>query len=160
MPIQTYDIYTKKGYAGDLYDSAPRVVQTGIVEEATLGYGLALTNGVGERGVVAGHSGGVVFAISQRELNHEAANRPSDGFTVYNQTESASIMREGFILVAVTVRAAVAHTALNVVDATGAFTGGAAIAGETASINVTALESGQVGDIIKARIDIVSLNVI
>jgi hypothetical protein len=155
MPIQTYEIYTKKGYAGDLYDSAPRVVQSGIVEDATLGFGLAVTTGADERGVVVGHAAGVVFAITQRELNHEAANRPSDGFTVYNQTETASIMREGFILVAVTVRAAVAHTALNVVDATGAFTGGAAVGGETASVNVTALESGQVGDIIKARIDIV-----
>lgn len=156
MPIQDYNIYTGKGYAGDLYDSAPRVTQTGRVEAASLGFGLALTKGTADKDVVVGHDAGVVFAISMRELNHEAANRPSDGVTTYVEGESASILREGFILVEVTERAAVAGELANVVDATGAFAGGAAAgAGETASANVRFVESGQVGEVVKARIDIV-----
>lgn len=155
MPIQTYEIYTGKGYAGDLYDSAPRVTQTGLVEGATLGFGLAVTPGtISERHVVVGSNAGNVFGISMRELNHEADNRPSDGSTSYKNLDSASIMREGFLLVEVTARAAVAHTKANVVDATGAFTGGAAGAGETAATNVTFLEDGLVGEVVKARIDI------
>ena len=154
MPIQNYNIYTDKGFAGDRYDSAPSVTQTGIVEAATLGFGLSVTNGTNVGQVLAGHDTGYVFGISMRELNHEAANRPSDGTTTYKITESVSIMREGFILVEVTGRAAVANVIMNVEDTTGAFTGGTAGVGETASTNVTALEAGQVGDIIKARIDI------
>lgn len=155
MPIQNYNIYTGKGFAGDLFDSAPRVTQTGIVEDVTLEYGVSVTPGTAERGVTVGHDTGNVFGITMRELNHEAANRPSDGSQVYNQTESASIMREGFILVEVTVRAAVVNEIMNVVDATGAFSGGTAAGGETASLNVRSIEAGQVGDIIKARIDII-----
>jgi hypothetical protein len=155
MPIQQYNIYTGKGYAGDLFDSAPRVTQTGIVEPLTLDYGISVKPGTYDRSVVPGADTGNSYGISMRELNHEAANRPSDGLTVYNQTESASIMREGFLLVLVTgANAAVANAFLNVDDVTGAFTGGAAGAGQTASINVRAIESGQVGDIIKVRIDI------
>jgi len=157
MPIQTYNIYTGKGYAGDLYDSAPRVTQTGLVEDATLGFGLGVKVGTtGERSVVVGSSTGNVFAITMRELNHEADNRPSDGTTSYKNKDSASIMREGFILVKVTGNAAVAHAMANVNDTTGAFTGGAAGAGETATTNVTFLEAGLVGEVVKARIDIVA----
>jgi hypothetical protein len=155
MPIQDYNIYTGKGYAGDLFDSAPRVTSSATVEAATLGFGLALKPGSLDKGVVAGHTAGNVFAISMREYNHEASTRPSDGTTTYKQAETASIMREGFILVKVTARAAVANTLLNVNDTTGEFAGGAAGAGETAAVNVTALEAGQVGDVIKARIDII-----
>ena len=156
MPIQTYNIYTGKGYAGELCDSAPRVTQTGLVEDATLAFGLALKPGTKERHVVVGHTAGNVHSISMREYNHEAATRPSDGSVTYLQAESASIMREGFLLVKVQARAAVAGQKLNVVDATGEFTGGAAGAGETQAINVVAVESGLVGEVIKARIDIVA----
>ena len=47
MPIQDFKIYTANGYAGDLVDSAPRVVQTGILvpnaqNVASAGFGLAI----------------------------------------------------------------------------------------------------------------------
>ena len=157
MPNQTYSLYHKRGYAGELFDSAPRTTQTGLVEGASLGFGLALKVGsdAANGGVVPGSVSGKVFAISMRELNHEAANKPSDGTTTYVKDESVSIMRQGFLLVKVTGRAAVAHSLANVNDTTGAFTGGSAAGGETQSTNVTFLEAGQVGDIVKARIDIV-----
>ena len=154
MPIQSYNLYTAKGYAGDACDNSPMVTSTGIVEAATLGFGLAVTPGSSEDHVVVGSAAGLVFGISRRELNHEAANRPSDGITTYVATESASILREGFIYVEVTERAAVANVLANVVDATGAIAGGSAGAGETASTNVRFVEGGQVGEIVKARIDI------
>jgi hypothetical protein len=154
MPIQNYNIYTGKGYEGDLADLNPKVTETGIVEAATLGYGLAVTGGTADDQVVVGHDTGYAYGISLRELNHEAANRPSDGTANYVQTEAASILREGYVYVNVTARAAVAGAKLNINDTTGAFTGGTAGVGETASTNVTAIESGQVGEIIKARIDI------
>ena len=155
MPIQDYNIYTDKGYVGDTADSGPRVVVSGVVEDATLAFGVAVTPGTADAQVTVGHDTGMVYGISMRELNHEAANRPSDGTTMYKVTETASVMREGFIYIEVTERSVTAHAKLNVNDTTGKFTGGSAGVGETASTNVTAIESGVVGDVIKARIDIV-----
>jgi hypothetical protein len=157
MPIQSYNLYHARGYAGDLFDSAPRVIQTGLAEEAIVSFGVAVKIGsnTAENGVVAGHVAGNVYAFTQRELNHEATNRPSDGTTTYVLGDSVSLMREGFLLVEVTARAAVAFARANIDDTTGALTGGTAGAGETLSTNVTFLEAGQVGDIVKARIDIV-----
>jgi len=154
MPIQDYNIYTGKGYAGDHADSNPKVQSSGLVEEATLEFGVAVTAGATEGSVVVGHVGGLVQGITLRELNHEAANRPSDGTTTYVQTEQASLLNEGAIYVLVTARTAVAQALANINDTTGAFTGGAAGVGETISTNVRFLESGNVGDIVKARIDV------
>ena len=157
MPIQDFNIYTARGYAGDLVDSGPRTTQTGVVEAATLAVGVAVQRGTvttNPRHVVVGHNSGAVFGISMRDLAVEAKNKPSDGETEFRATESVNIIREGFLYVRVTVRAAVAGALLNVVDATGAFTGGAAGGGETLSLNVRAEQSGAVGDIIKVRVDV------
>ena len=155
MPIQNYQIYTDRGYAGDQCDSTSHVTkQTGIIEDATMGFGLAVVPGTGERGITVGHTAGVVHGITLRELNTEAANKPSDGTAVFKKTDSLTIMQEGFIYVLVSgVEAAVAGAYLNVDDATGAFTGGTAGVGETASLNVKAVQGGAPGDVIKARID-------
>ena len=100
-----------------------------------------------------------VFAISQREYNHEASTRPSTGNdTLYLITESVSLIRQGFVYIKLTDHAAVAGEALVVAEATGLFVGGTAaagtVAGESVALNVTADEAGVAGDIIKARIDI------
>ncbi len=143
--------YPRKGQESDA--STPRVNGTGIAELAT-GFGLALKRGTDPREVAVGHVAGNVLGISLREANHEALTRPSDGTTEYAITQSVSMMREGYINVEVTVRAAVEGAFLNVVDLTGEFTGGTAVAGETLSVNVVAMEDGLVGEIIRARIDI------
>ena len=159
MPTQSFDIYTSRGYAGDLVDSGPNVSQTGIVEAATLAIGVAAKRGTiatNPRHIVVSHTGGNVFGIVRRELALEAKNKPSDGTTEFKQTESASILRQGYIYITVAVRAAVAGALLNVDDTTGVFSGGTAVAGETLSLNVTAEQSGQVGEVIRARIDIVA----
>ena len=155
MPIQDYNIYTGKGYAGDHADSNPTVESSGLVlDVATLDFGVGVKKGSVDGSVVVGHVGGLVQGITLRELNHEAANRPSDGTTTYVQNEQASILNEGAIYVVVTGRTAVAQALANINDTTGEFTGGTAGVGETITTNVRFLESGNVGDIVKVRIDV------
>jgi len=157
MPLQTYKLYTGNAYKGQMaYSSEHHVVVKGTLEDATLDFGVSLKRGVGAVGVAAGHETGNVYGVSLREINHEAATRPSDGTTFYNLKDSVSVMREGTINVLVTARAAVRGVKVNVVDVTGEFTGGAAGAGETQAVNMTFLEAGLVGDVVKARIDIVA----
>lgn len=154
MPIQAYNIYTGKGYAGDHADSNPTVQSSGLVEAATLDFGVAVVKGSKAGSVVIGSLAGLVQGITLRELNHESSTRPSDGTTTYVKSEQAAIMNEGAIYVTVTGRACVAQALANVVSATGEFAGGTASAGEVVSTNVRFLESGNVGDVVKARIDI------
>lgn len=160
MPIQAYNIYTAKGYAGDRYDSAPSVTQSGRAE-VPFGYGLGLQLGTNKAdlppdmtNVTAAQTS--VWGVSMRELNHEAANRPSDGTTNYVVGETVSVMREGFLLVKVGgTLGATAHTKANLIIATGEFTGDAPGGGVLAMTNVTFLETGLAGETVKARIDIV-----
>tara|TARA_R110000850_G_scaffold16634_2_gene51572 strand:+ start:80 stop:559 length:480 start_codon:yes stop_codon:yes gene_type:complete len=156
MPIQDFKLYTLNGYAGDIVDSGPRVVQTGILVGADAGFGKALSRNAGaERGINLG-SAPTVFAISQRELNHEAGSRPSTGNdTVYKATESVSIMRDGYIYIELVGGPVVAAGNLLFVNAaTGTFSGDATDVGgvHVESTNVIADEAGIVGEIIKARI--------
>lgn len=154
MPIQNYNIYTGNKYKGQESDaSTPRVNGTGFAEAATA-FGVALKRGTAEGQVLVGHTAGNVFGIAIREANHEAKFRPSTGETEYPINESVSLMREGYINVEVTIEAAVAGAFANIVDATGEISGGTAVAGETLSTNVVFMESGVVGAIVRARIDI------
>ena len=158
MTVQNFSIYTAKGYEGELVDSGPRVVQTGILTSATAGFGKALVRDASvERGVALGGSANV-FAISQREYNHEAGTRPSTGNdTVYRITESVSTIRQGYLYVLVGGdTAVVAGEVMHVDTATGVFSKSAVAGNVVATTNVTADESGLVGDIIKIRLDIVA----
>ena len=168
MPIQDFNIYTANGYEGDLVDSGPRVVQTGILTSANAGFGKAMKRDTSvERGValgsaeIASSSTTNVFALSQREYNHEAGSRPSTGNdTVYLITESVSLIRQGYLYVKLRDHAAIAGEALVIEEATGIIVGGTAgsgtVAGESVALNVIADEAGIAGDIIKVRIDIVA----
>ena len=168
MPIQNFTIYTAKGYEGDLVDSGPRVVQTGVLTSATAGFGKAMKRDASvERGVALGSaeigSGSTtnVYALSQREYNHEAGVRPSAGNdTVYNITESVSLIRQGYLYIKLRDHAATMGESLVIEEATGIVVGGATasgtVAGESVAVNITADEAGIAGDIIKARIDIVA----
>ena len=157
MPIQDFNIYTARGYAGELVDSGPRVVGTGILVGSDVGFGLGVKrNSTVERGVELG-SAANVFAISQREYNHEADTRPSDGTTSYKVTESVSIIRQGYLYVLLTGAAAItAGAALHIDGVTGEFTKDAVAGNIVATTNVFADEAGIAGEIIKVRIDIVA----
>jgi len=165
MTIQNFDLYTKRGYAGELVDSGPRVVQTGIVTNANdAASGYALDFGVAvsrhatiERGIQAG-SAANVFAITQREYNHEANSIPSDGTdTGYKSTYSASLIRQGYLYVEVTNTAVAVGEALSVDTVTGAFAGGGITTGNfVVTSNVISDQAGAVGEVVKVRLDIVA----
>lgn len=158
MPIQDFDIYTKNGYAGDLVDSGPRVIQTGILTDATAGFGLGMQRDTTvERGCKLGGSAGSLYAIAQREYNHEADNRPSDGSTSYKKTNSVSLIRQGYLYIKLTGAAAVSEgDVLSLDSVTGEFTNDLVGVNANAVIltNVFAQESAIVGDVFKIRIDI------
>ncbi len=158
MPIQDFNIYTANGYAGDLVDSAPRVIQTGILTTVTgAGFGKAMTRDTSiERGVALGGAANV-FAISQREYNHEASAIPAkDGDWAYKVGESVSLIREGYLYIQLDVAslAITAGQALHVDTVTGEFTKAAVADDVVACVNVFAEEAGIAGDVIKVRIDI------
>jgi hypothetical protein len=167
MPTQNFKLYTANGYAGDLVDSGPRVIQTGVLVAndagvSDVGFGLAMlrqVTGVAvDRGVELGGSASV-FAISQREYNHEAGTRPAkagvDGTWAYHLGESVSLIRQGFLYVKIVGSNAItAGAVLNVDTATGVFSKDTVAGNVVATTNVVAEEAGLAGDVIKVRIDI------
>lgn len=158
MTVQAFNIYTAKGYEGDLVDSGPRVVQTGVLTAPEVGFGKAVKRDASvERGVDVGGAANV-FAITQREYNHEAGSRPSTGNdTVYKETESVSLMRQGYIYLLLTGAAGIsAGDAVHVDTVTGLFTKDAVAGKIVATTNVTADETAIAGQIFKARIDILA----
>jgi hypothetical protein len=155
MPIQDFNIYTNNGYAGDLVDSGPRVVQSGVVEGGDIGFGKAVKRGTAGKQIVIGGEA-AVFAISQREYNHEASTRPSDGTTKYRETESISLIRQGYLYIKLTGATSInAGEVLHVDTVTGEFTKVAVAGNVIATTNVVADEDGIQDDVIKVRIDIV-----
>lgn len=158
MTIQTFDLYTANGYEGDLVDSGPRVVQTGVLTSASAGFGKAIKRDASvDRGCALGSVAGAVYAISQREYNHEAGTRPSTGNdTKYLVTESVSLIRQGYLYIKLTGAVAItAGAALHVDTVTGLFSKDTVAGNVVACTNVFAEEAGIVGDVIKVRIDIV-----
>ena len=161
MTIQTFDIYTKKGYEGDLCDSANAVKQTGILLSGTLGFGKAVQPSGTGKGIAVGSAeigtdNTNVWGISLREYNHEAGTRPSTGTDfLYRAAESVSVLQQGFIYLKLTGATAVARNAnLRVVAATGLFTNVAESATVFTCRNVVAVEAAVQDEIFKARIDI------
>ncbi len=168
MTDQVFALYTQNGYAGDLVDSGPRVIQTGKLTSANAGFGKAMKRDTSiARGIALGSaeistsSTTNVHAISQREYNHEAGTRPTDGTDFgYNITESVSLIRQGFLYIKLRDHAVTIGEALVIEEATGEFVGGAVaagtVAGESVALNIFSEEDGIAGDVIKVRIDIVA----
>lgn len=155
MPNQTFTVYTGKSYAGELVDSGPRVTQTGVLTSPTADFGIALKRDTSvDRGVAIGTTNGNVASISLREYNLEASVRPSDGTTVYRETESVSTMQQGFIMLELAGSVAiVAGQVLHVDTVTGVFSKDVVAANVIACTNVVAEEDALVGEVFKARID-------
>lgn len=158
MTIQAFELYTANGYAGDLVDSGPRVIQTGVLTDASAGFGKAMSRDVSiERGIALGGAA-KVFAISQREYNHEAGTRPSTGNdTVYLESESVSLIRQGYLYIKLDGAVAIsAGDVLHVDTVTGEFSKEAVAGNIVATVNVVADEDALAGEVFKARIDIVA----
>jgi hypothetical protein len=156
MTTQAFNLYTANGYAGDLVDSGPRVIQTGILTSAEAGFGVAMKRDTSvARGVALGGTANV-YAIAQREYNHEAGTRPSPGNdTVYKQTESVSLIRQGYLYALLSGAVAVTEGELLHVDqVTGLFSKDAVAGDVVATTNVYADESALAGEVFKIRIDI------
>jgi hypothetical protein len=156
MTTQAFKLYTANGYAGDLVDSGPRVIQTGILTSAEAGFGVAMKRDTSvSKGVALGGEASV-YAIAQREYNHEASTRPSPGNdTVYKQTESVSLIRQGYLYALLSGAVAVTEGELLHVDtATGLFSKDTTSATVVVTTNVVADESALVGEVFKIRIDI------
>ncbi len=162
MTIQNFNLYTARGYAGDLCDaSSATVKQTGVLLAGTLGFGIAVQPSGVDQGIAVGSpeigasSLTNVYGISLREYNHEAGTRPSTGTDfLYRVNESVSILRQGFIYLKLTgATAIIRDAALRVVEATGLFTNVAA-AGTSTCLNVHAVQPAVTDEIFKARIDI------
>ena len=149
----TVSLYTKNAFRGQQsYVSEAHTAVFGNLVDVEADFGVALKDDPAlERGVSKGiDANGNVWGIAMREVNHEAKFRPSTGETFYKEKQSVSVFRQGTINIEVTADP-IARGQLVFVDANGEFSG----ATGTATINVTALEAGIVGDVIKARIDIV-----
>ena len=158
MTIQAFNLYTANGYAGDLVDSGPRVIQTGVLTSPSVGFGKAVKRDAAvERGVAIGGAANV-FAISQREYNHEAGTRPSTGDdTKYLVTESVSLIRQGYLYIKLDGSTAIsAGDTLHVDTATGEFSKDAVAGNIVEATNVIADEAALAGEVFKVRIDIVS----
>lgn len=156
MPTQAFNIYTANGYAGDLVDSGPRVIQTGFLTSTEAGFGKGMKRDTSiERGVALGGAANV-YAISQREYNHEAGVRPSAGNdTVYKKTESVSMCRQGYLYLLLGGATAItAGEVLHVDTVTGEFSKTAVVGNIVATTNVVADEDAIAGDVFKVRIDI------
>jgi hypothetical protein len=130
MAVQTaYQINQDALYAGQLVELGPRDVVSRSVETAAgAAFGLAVSPGTdAARQIVIG--GDATFlGITVRELSREGA--ANTGAVQYNETETAAVMRWGYIAVVCPTGCIVGDVA-NYVDATGVIDSGAATTGET-----------------------------
>ena len=162
MVDQVFTKYTARGYEGDLVDSGDSVRQTGVLLTGTLGFGKAVqASGTGQgiavgSAEIAASSTTNVWGISLREYNHEAGTRPSTGTDfLYRANESVSVLRQGFVYLRLTGATAIAREeSVHVNEATGLFHKTAVAAGNSACLNVYAVQPAIANGIFKARIDI------
>lgn len=150
MPKQTYDLYTKDAYDCMVaYVSEPYIIISGSAD-TDINVGTTLTNlGATEGLVRIDETGRDIFGIAVRVANYETSTRPSDGSYYYPKGSSIAILRQGtFYHLATTaiVRGSGVTSSL-----TGALTGFVGAGGIT---NIEWLESGAIGDLVLARIDI------
>lgn len=153
MPKQIYSLYTQDAYNGmEAYASEEKTVVSSVAEEV-IRVGQSLKVGTKFGTVKADKNGGNIFGVALREDNHEAETKPADSFISYRISETVSVLRQGTFYAQVIGTAAVIGVKVSCRnDTAGGFSGGT---GRQAS-NITWMESGAVGDIILARIDIVN----
>lgn len=146
MPKQDWSINTKEAYAGEQYGLATTNSQrlTFSTDAAMTHFGLAVQQGVADNTIKVGHNAGEVLGITMRQLNLEAATRPSDGTVAIPKGWPLGVMLEGPIM----VKLVTAITDANIgISATGEF--GGVASGYTQATNVRALRfPAAAGDVI------------
>ena len=101
MPVQNYSINTGDGYEGQMHglQQTRADISTGYADDA-ISFGKAVSVGTGERGVKLGGDV-LVHGISVRQIDREAATRPSDGTVVFKKGDTLPILHDGRIVVKV-----------------------------------------------------------
>lgn len=160
MPItQDYNINTGNAYEGMVY-GLRTAMDIRTVEDARLTDANATKAGKAAKAVadtvrgvefagatVAGHS---CYGIIVRQINHEAATRPSNGEMAYVKGDLLGLLTDGAIMVK--LKSAVKRDALVGMEADGTWSTAAAFS------NVKALQAGAAGDVVPVRIFIVAAN--
>lgn len=129
MSAQTsYSINQAIAYAGMIFAQAPSDIMSASVEGASgIGFGVAVSRGTDkEKQIVAGGDGTFV-GVTVRDLGREGSNT---GAIKYSETETAPVMRYGYIWVTCPTGCNPGDAA-KYTDATGIIDSGAAGAGET-----------------------------
>lgn len=104
MPVQEYHINTRNEVEGQLYglQQTRADIQTGFAEDANgIPFGKAVKVGAGPRGFLLGAAGAHVDGIVLRQIDREAAKRPSDGTVVFRKGDSLPVCSDGRVVVKV-----------------------------------------------------------
>ena len=93
MPILdaqgAYDTAFPAGYAGMVATAVPTTTLTGVAEDASLGFGLAVGQGLSDRGVLAGDSDYRGVTVADRSRDGDA----------YDEGEAVAYLTKGEIFV-------------------------------------------------------------
>lgn len=114
MPVQDYKINTRDAVEGQLYglQQTRADIQTGFAEDANgVGFGKAVQYGVGERGYKKGSAVAHIAGITIRQIDREAAKRPSDGTIVFRKGDTLPVCSDGRVVVKVTDAGKAVHGA-------------------------------------------------
>lgn len=104
MPVQAYNINTRDAVEGQLYglQQTRADIQTGFAEDADgVGFGKAVQYGAGERGYKKGSAVAHIAGITIRQIDREAAKRPSDGTVVFRKGDTLPVCSDGRVVVKV-----------------------------------------------------------
>lgn len=151
MSAQTsYTINQAVAYAGLVYALAPSDIISGAVEGASgIGFGVAVSRGTDpEKQIVAGGDD-TFIGVTIRDLGREGV--ANTGAIKYSETETAGVMRDGYLWVVCPSGCNPGDQA-NYVDATGVIDSGAAAAGETDIVGATFETVAAAGELAVLRI--------
>ena len=104
MPVQDYKINTRDAVEGQMYglQQTRADIQTGFAEDVGgVGFGKAVQYGAGERGYKKGTAKAHIAGITVRQIDREAAKRPSDGTILFRKGDTLPVMSDGRIVVKV-----------------------------------------------------------
>ena len=124
----SYDINQAVAYAGLIYAQAPHdIISRDVETVAGIAFGVAVSRGTDkDKQTILG--GTDFIGITIRSLEREGA--ANTGAIEYSETETAGILRNGYIW-ALCPTGCVPGDSVNYVDATGVLDSGTAVAGET-----------------------------
>ena len=150
MSAQTeYSQNIPVGYAGQLYDLSNSDIVSRSVASTIIEFGVAVSLSAGSPTRITNGSDQGFFGIAVRALDSEVVT----GDLTYKQTESASVLRAGYIW-AECVTGCVIGDVVNYTEGTGALNAGAAGVGEQDVANATWESAAGAGQLAQLRIGV------